>query len=88
VRTILLDIPTSAPLKTWIQEAKDESKWNALISDRWKSLEDEDDEDEDQQTESESEIPTTQEVTSLEEEDEHIVRLGLYDIFRRFDRSN
>jgi hypothetical protein len=45
-----------------------------LISDWWESLDndeddDEDDEDEDQdpQTESEAEIPTTQEVTSLEE---------------------
>jgi hypothetical protein len=36
------------------------------------SLDDEDGEDEDQQTPvSETEIPTTQEVTSLEEEEEH-----------------
>jgi hypothetical protein len=35
VRTILPDTPTSAPLKTWIHEAKDEIKWNALISDWW-----------------------------------------------------
>jgi hypothetical protein len=55
VRTILRDIPTSAPLKSWIQEAKYESKWNALISDWWESLEHEDDDDEeDQQTESET----------------------------------
>jgi hypothetical protein len=33
VRSILPDTPTSAPLKTWIHEAKDESKWNARISD-------------------------------------------------------
>jgi hypothetical protein len=36
--------PTSAPLKTtWIHKAKDESKWNALPSDWWESLDDEDD---------------------------------------------
>jgi hypothetical protein len=35
VRTILPDTPASAPLKTWIQEAKDESKWNALIIYWW-----------------------------------------------------
>jgi hypothetical protein len=64
-------VQVNAPSKTWIQEAKDESKWNALVSDRWESVEDEDDEDEDQQTESETEIYTTQKATSLEEEDEH-----------------
>jgi hypothetical protein len=78
VRTILPDTPTSAPLKTWIHEAKYESKWNALISYWWESLEDEDDEDEDQQTESETEIPTTQEVTSFEEEFHLIAFLILY----------
>jgi hypothetical protein len=71
VRTVLLDTPKSAPLKTWIHEAQDESKWNALISEWLESLYEEDDEDKDQQTESETEIPTTQEVTSLEEEEEH-----------------
>jgi hypothetical protein len=38
-------------------------------------LDDEDDEDEDQQTQSETEIPTTQEVTSLEEEEEHTTKV-------------
>jgi hypothetical protein len=68
VRTILPDTPASAPLKTWIHEAKDESKWNAFIIYWWELHNNEDDEDEDQHTESETEIPTTQEVTSLEEE--------------------
>jgi hypothetical protein len=80
VRTILPDTPTSAPLKTWIKEAKDESKWNALISDWWESLVD----DEDQQTE--SEIPTTQEVTSLEEEDERTTNVFNFDENERTDR--
>jgi hypothetical protein len=44
VRTILPDTPTSAPLKTWIHEAQDEGKCNALISDWWESLDEEDDE--------------------------------------------
>jgi hypothetical protein len=48
VRTIILDTPTSALLETWIHEAKDERKRNALISDWWESLDDEDDEDEGQ----------------------------------------
>jgi hypothetical protein len=62
-------------LKAWIHEAKDESTWNALISDWWESLDDEADEHEDQTTESETEIPTTQEVPSLEEEDEHTTKM-------------
>jgi hypothetical protein len=41
-------------LKTWIHEAKDESKWNTLMSDWRESLDDEDDENEDQQTESDT----------------------------------
>jgi hypothetical protein len=65
VRTILSDTPSNAPLKTWIHEAKNQSKWNAH----------EDDENEDQHTESETEITTTQEVTSLEEEDEHTTHM-------------
>jgi hypothetical protein len=85
VRIILPDTPTSAPLKTWIHEAKDESKWNALISEWWESL-DEDDENEDQQTESETEIPTTQEVTSLEEEDEHTTNVFHVNESERTDR--
>jgi hypothetical protein len=77
-------IPTSAPLKIWIHEAKDESnasKWNALISEWLVSLEDEEDkdEDQDQQTESEGEIPTTQEETSLEEEDEYTTNVFNFD---------
>jgi hypothetical protein len=43
VRTILPNTPTSAPLKTWFQQAKDESKLNALRSDWWESLEDDKD---------------------------------------------
>jgi hypothetical protein len=69
-------------LKTWIQEAKDESKWNALISDWWESLEDEEDDDndnEDQHTESETETPTTQNLTSLEEEDECTTHMYNFD---------
>jgi hypothetical protein len=85
VRTILLDTPTSAPLKTWIHKAKDESKWNALIHDWWESLEDEDDQDEDQQTESEADMPTTQEVNSLEEEDEHTTNVFNFDESERTD---
>jgi hypothetical protein len=45
VRTILPDTPTNAPLKTWIHEAQDEAKWNALISEWWKSLPDEEDDE-------------------------------------------
>jgi hypothetical protein len=88
VRIILPDTPTSAPLKTWIQEAKDENRWNALISDWWESLEDEDDDDdeEDPQTESETEIPTTPEGTSLEEEDEHTTNVFNFDENERTDR--
>jgi hypothetical protein len=41
MRTILPDIPISAPLKTWIHEAHYEGKLNALISDWWESLDDE-----------------------------------------------
>jgi uncharacterized membrane protein len=64
--------PTDAPLKTWIHEAQDEGKWNALISDRLESL---DDEEENQQTESQTETPTTQDVTPHEEEEGHITNV-------------
>jgi hypothetical protein len=70
VRTILPNTPTSAPLKTWIHEAQDEGKLNALISDWWESLDEEDDEEENRQTESQTETPTTQVVTSHEEEEQ------------------
>jgi hypothetical protein len=83
VRSILLDNPSSAPLKTWIHEAQDEHKWNALISYWWESL---DDEDENQHTESETEIPTTQEVTSLEEEEEHTTNVYNFDESELTDR--
>jgi hypothetical protein len=73
-------------LKTWIHEAKYESKWNALISDCWESLDYEDYEDEDQHTESETEIPTTQEVTSLEEEEDHTINVFNVDESERTDR--
>jgi hypothetical protein len=81
VRTILPDNPTSAPLKTWIHEAQYEIKWNALISDWWESLYDG---DEDQQTE--SEILTTQEVTSLQEEEEHTTHVFNFNESERTDR--
>jgi hypothetical protein len=71
VRTNLPDTPTRAPLKTWTHDAKYERKWSALISDWREALDDGDDEDEDQEAQSETEIPTTQEVASLEEEEDH-----------------
>jgi hypothetical protein len=86
VKNILRDTPASAPLKTWIQEAKNESKWNALISEWWESLDDENDEDEDQQTASETEITTNQEVNSLEEEEEHTTNVFNFNESERTDK--
>jgi hypothetical protein len=51
-------VRASAPFKTWIQEAKDENKWNALLMDWWELLEDKEEDDEYQQTESETETET------------------------------
>jgi cell shape-determining protein MreC len=73
-------------LKTWINEEKYESKWNALISDWLESLDDEDDEDEGQQTESETKIPNTKEVTSLEEEKEHTTHVFNFNESERIGR--